>query len=190
MKSGDLVLANTFSKEYNGQGKDLLTKIGMILKKVNDKEFLIVYYSNHAYNVCVTDKIDSIDNIEIHRNNIEKYYDTKIELLKKKIRSVTEEDKDIEKKEKYNEAKKRLISNCKRLVESIDDEEILNRANEINNLKNQMKNVEFDCISTIRKENGTIKYSIRNLESEKAKTLDGISDRIIEGAFKRFYKEK
>lgn len=188
MKNGDLVLINTFSNDYKGDDKDLLLIPAMIVRVLNNNTYLTVYFQDHSYGVTTTKKIAAIEDIEIHRKRLSDYYDEKINTYKSKIKYVTQEDKDKEKAKKYEDAKQRLLANCKRLLISVDDEDLLNRVKEINNLKGQMQNIEFECTGDIRRENGTIKHNIRELESKKAIALGKLSDETIERNFGRFLR--
>ena len=188
MKNGDIVLVNWYWDDYKGDDKELLLVPAMLIRILNDNRYLVTYYSNNSYNIIVVKNIAPIEDIEIHRTRLSDYYDEKINTYKSKIRYVTNEDKDKEKVKKYEDVKHRLLNNCIRLLESVDDDELLNRAKEINNLKGQMQNVEFECAGEIRRENGSIKYHIRELNSKKNIALGKISDDAIERNFGRFLK--
>jgi len=184
MENGDMVLLNPY--DYPDDKKDLMLLVGMIIRKLNNGEYLVVYNDSLAYRIKKVKNIMPIEEIDICRKRISDYYDDSINILRSQIRHPSEEDKDQEKSAKYENAKHRLLENCKRLLKSEDDEEILNRVKEISSLKKQLLNIEFDCASEIRKYNGTIKYEIRELEAGKAKDLGRLSDDVINRNFGQY----
>lgn len=190
MKNGDLVLMNCYQDDYSGDDKDLMLLVGMLIRVLENNKYLVVYYNGSSYGITTTKNVAPIEDIEYHITRLSSYYDNKINTYKSKIRHISQEDKDKEKAEKFESAKQRLLENCRRLLNCIDDDDILNRAKEINNLKGQMQNIEFECAGEIRKANGTIKHNIHELNCKKAQALSKLSDEVIDRTFGRFLESK
>ena len=190
MKNGDLVLMNWYQDDYSGDDKDLMLLVGMLIRVLENDTYLVVYYNGNSYGITTTKNVAPIEDVEYHIIRLSCYYDDKINAYKSKIKHVSKEDKDKEKSEKFENAKQRLLENCRRLLTCVDDEDILNRAKEINNLKGQMQNIEFECAGEIRKANGTIKHSIMELNSKKAQALNKLSDEVIYRNFGRLIESK
>lgn len=180
---GDKVIFDIYSgKQPHTRG--LLTWLGIIINDNKDNSYHVMYFDDHriaiAYNVDCRFILPMEDN-EYERSRIIVKYDSLIEEEKKKIKTVSQEEKDKEKVERYESIKQRIIRNCEWCIsKDLDDEDFVNRVKEIANLKKQLFSPgKLPCMSEIHKYNGTIKYNIRELERERDKVLKRISDEEI-----------
>ena len=180
---GDKVIFDIYSgKQPHTRG--LLTWLGIIINDNKDNSYHVMYFDDHriaiAYNVNCRFIIPMEDN-EYELSRIMVKYDSLIEEEKKKIKTVSQEEKDKEKVERYESIKQRIIRNCEWCIsKDLDDEDFVNRVKEIANLKKQLFSPgKLPCMSEIHKYNGTIKYNIRELERERDKVLKRISDEEI-----------
>ena len=180
---GDKVIFDIHSgKQPHTRG--LLTWLGVIINDNKDNSYHVMYFNDHgnaiAYNVDCRFILPMEDN-EYERSRIMVKYDSLIEEEKKKLKTVSQEEKDKEKVERYESIKQRIIRNCEWCInKALDDEDFVNRVKEIANLKKQLFSPEkLPCMSEIHKHNGTIKFNIRELEKERDKALKRISDEEI-----------
>lgn len=172
MKIGDGVLFSLGKEE-------LKDNIGIIIGLKEDK--YVILNRNTYGRVYVVEKkyVENLDNVNKVRENIKSYYVPQIEELKSKLKTVTSEEKIQERVNKYNDIKNRIIKNCERIINCSDDDEFDNRLKEILKLKKQLNNIDLECGDIIRKQNGSIKYDIKNIERLINSSLNNISDERI-----------
>lgn len=172
---GDVVVFST--------GGGLKTNVGMVLKHKENGNYVVLTRHNSAYKDIEPEWISALDQIESIRNEITEKYTTEINELQSRIRRVTSEEKELEKVEKYQELKNEIKVVAKRLSESTDDTDFENRLKAISDMKKCIFSIELDCVSDIRKENGKIKWEIRDLEKRMNSELNKINDESINKAF-------
>lgn len=175
-ESGDIVLFQTDEKSFKNN-------IGMILKHKDNGNYAILSVCNSAYKDVSPSWIISIDDVEKARNEIISHYDKKIIELQSQIRKATQEEKDAEKLKKYENLKKQILETAKNLVNYKDDDDFENKLKAIADMKRAIFSIELECISDIRKENGKIKWKIKELISTRDILLKNINDENIEKAF-------
>lgn len=126
--------------------------------------------------------VHPIEDLVAVRDNINAFYDEMINAEASKLKSVTPEMKEQELKElkeRYTRIKPDILVNCKAMLETdIDDDDFLNRLAELQKLRNQLyrPNSRLECVSKTRKQNGTVKYNIRELRIERDKVLKEIDE--------------
>lgn len=176
-KVGDKVL---FSLTNKGQFP-IKSEIGIILKVTGDLYSIlkVTKMDSYIYHNIHSERIDYIENRDKIENEMVSYYDKKIEESKNKLKSVTQDVKDIEKVKKYETLKQQIKATAKNLSESEDDLDFENKLKAICKLKNQIYTIELDCISDARKYNGVIWYEIKQLEKQKDRVLKDISEEMI-----------
>ena len=189
---GDRVICDIYSGKQP-HTRELLTWLGIIINDNKDNTYHVMYFDEHriaiAYNVDEKYILPMEDN-EYERARIMVKYDSLIEEEKKKLKTVSQEEKDKKKVERYESIKQRIIRNCEWCInKDLDDEDFVNRVKEIANLKKQLFSPEkLPCMNEIHRYNGTIKYNIRELERERDKVLSRISDEEIEKKMANFYQ--
>ena len=119
--------------------------------------------------------------VEIIRNRIKNKYNALISEEEKKLRNISEEEKDDERRKWYLDIKKRIIANCQACVgPSINDDKFLNRVKEISNLKKQLFSPgRLTCVDSIERSNRAIRFNIFKLEDKMNSFLKRISDEEI-----------
>lgn len=173
-KIGNKVLFST------GTIEELKCNLGIIIDAKDDK-FVVLnrsYNSNSIYSLKEI-YLENIANVDKVRQDISEYYNSQIKELKSKLRKTTSEEKIQERVEKYNNTKNMILKNCERIVICTDDDEFENRLKEINRLNKILHAINLECGDIIRKENGRIKYDIRNIEKQMNGCLNSISDEAI-----------
>lgn len=187
---GDKVICDIYSgKQPHTRG--LLTWLGVIVNGNKNNTYHVMYFDEHriaiAYDVDERYIIPIEDN-ECERARIMVKYDSLIEEEKKKLKTVSQEEKDKEKVDRYESIKQRIIRNCEWCInKDLDDEDFVNRVKEIANLKKQLFSPKkLPCMNEIHRYNGMIKYNIRDLERERDKVLSRISDEEIEKRLANF----
>jgi len=140
------------------------------------------YNSNSIYSLKEI-YLENIINVEKVRQEISDYYNTQIEELKTKLRKTTSEEKIKERVEKYNNTRGMILKNCEKIVTCADDE-FENRLKEITRLHKVLHSINLECGDIIRKENGRIKYDIKNVEKQMNSALKSINDEAIIGMTK------
>lgn len=124
----------------------------------------------------------SLDEVAVARNEVHTFYGKKLEEESAKLASVTSEMKEQEVLERYKRIKHDVLANCKVMLDpTTDDEDFLNRLAEVQKLRNQLYKPEsrLECVIKIRKQNGTVKYNIRQLKIERDKVLSEISEEVV-----------
>lgn len=177
--TGSKILFSLGNEIYN-----LKDNLGIIIDKKDDKSVVLrIFRGGCSIYVRPNEAIDDLSNIENVRQDIIDYYTPQIDELKSKLKSVTSEEKIQERVNKYADIKNRIIINCKRIAICTDDEEFENRLKEIGKLKKQLNSIDLDCADIIRKENGKIKYEIKQIEQRMNGSLMNISDETIMKVF-------
>ena len=175
-ESGDIVLFQTGENGFKNN-------IGMILKHKDNGNYAILSVYNSAYKDVSSSWIIPISDVEKARTEIIAHYDEKITELQSQIRKATQEEKDAERLEKYESLKKQIIGTAKNLVDYKDNDDFENKLKAIADMKRAIFAIDLDCASDIRKENGKIKWKIREMISTRENLLRNISDESIEKAF-------
>lgn len=179
-KVGDKVIFSWNNTNDKSNEYDLLTHRGMVVSKNNDNTYNILYFNgcstNISYNVP-SFRIDDISMIDEEVEKINERYKYLIDEEKKKLKTVSQVEKDEQRKLVFNNTKQRIIRNCEWLTtKDIDEEDFINRVKEIANLKKQLFSPnKLPCMDEIHKYNGTIKYNIRQLENERNKIIDRLT---------------
>lgn len=106
--------------------------------------------------------------------------DEKIEVLKSKVRTLTSEEKDELVKNKFNEIQKRINATADTMLNSTDESQWINCLKEICQLKRQLFSIKIKDLDNIHKENGSIRWKIRQLEDFR-KIVENFDFNINEG---------
>ena len=175
-ESGDIVLFQTGENGFKNN-------IGMVLKHKENGNYAVLSVYNSAYKDVQPSWIIPISEVETARNEIISHYEEKIVALQIQIRKATQEEKDAERVEKYESLKKQILGTAKNLVNYKDDDDFENKLKAIADMKRAIFAINLDCASDIRKENGRIKWKIREEISARDSLLRNISDESIEKAF-------
>lgn len=177
MKIGDGIL-------FSPTEEELKSNIGLTIALKDDK-YIVLNRSSSVGNIYIREKknVESLINVEKVREDIKVFYLPQIKELESQIKTVTSEEKTQERIDKYNDIKLRIVKNCERLIICSDDDEFDNRLKEIERLKKQLFNMDLECGDIIRKQNGKIKYSIKNIEKKMHDHLNNITDEKITKAF-------
>lgn len=175
-ESGDIVLFQTGENGFKNN-------IGMILKHKENGNYAVLSVYNSAYKDVQPSWIIPINEVETARNEIISHYEEKIVALQSQIRKATQEEKDAERVEKYESLKKQILGTAKNLVNYKDDDDFENKLKAISDMKRAIFAIDLDCTSDIRKENGRIKWKIREEIYIRDSLLRNISDESIEKAF-------
>lgn len=175
-ESGDIVL---FQTDENG----FKNNIGMILKHKENGNYAVLTVYNSAYKDIQPSWIVPISEVETVRKEIVDSYEEKIVTLQSQIRKATQEEKDAERLEKYESLRKQILGTAKNLIDYKDDDDFENKLKAIADMKRAFFAIDLECASVIRKENGRIKWQIRDEISARDSLLRNISDESIEKAF-------
>lgn len=168
-----------------GQRSWYRAKLGIVIN-ASPTMLLLNLFDSRKQNFDGILKINVSDNV-VHpiedlvsiRDTINAFYDDMINAEASKLKSVTSEMKEQELKERYTRIKHDILVNCKAMLETdIDDDDFLNRLAELQKLRNQLyrPNSGLECVSKTRKQNGTVKYNIRELRIERDKVLKEIDE--------------
>lgn len=176
-RPGDIVLFQT-------NGDCFKSDIGMILKLKENGNYVVLSENKCAYKNIEWSWIADVNKAKYIRNEIRNYYEYEIARLQDKIRKPTQEEKDAEKIEKYKKLKQQIIATAKNLITCKDDCDFENKLKAITDMKKEIFSIKLDCASDIRKENGKIKYEIREAEAIRDRLLRGISEEHIIKSFK------
>ena len=174
-KNGEVVLFSTVG--------GLKTGVGMILKHKDNGNYVVLTQYNSAYKDIKPEWISPVDSVQEERNYVNSQYAEKINDKQKLIRKVTQEEKDKDRETQYRELQQQIKVIAKRLSESEDDIDFENRLKAIVDMKKNIFSIELECVSDIRKDNGKVKYEIRELERMRDAELNKISDENINKAF-------
>lgn len=179
---------------HNGKHEDtrgVLTYLGVLIHDNKDNSYHVMYFDD--YRVCIAYNIDCryiipIEDVEYERTRIITKYESLVKKEKAKLKTVSQEEKDKQKAERYENIKQRIIRNCEWCINrDLDDVDFVNRVKEIANLKKQLFSPErLPCMNEIHRYNGTVKFNIRELERERDKALERISDEEIEQRLSKF----
>lgn len=168
-----------------GQRSWYRVKLGVVIN-VSPTMLLLNLFDSRKQNFDGILKISASDNV-VHpiedlvaiRDNIHAFYDDMINAEASKLTAVTSEMKEQELKERFTRIKHDILVNCKAMLSTdIDDDDFLNRLAELQKLRNQLyrPNSGLECVSKVRKQNGTVKYNIRELRIERDKVLKEIDE--------------
>lgn len=175
IENGEVVLYST--------GGELKTNVGMILKHKDNGNYVILSKYNTAYKDINPEWITTLNNVHKTREEVIKKYNDEIAAIQEQIRKVTKEEKEQDRISQYREMQKEIKVVAKRLSESTDDVDFENRLKAISDMKKNLFSIELECVSDIRKQNGKLKYQIRELEKQRDNLLNRITDENIEKAF-------
>lgn len=172
---GDVVLFQKDEKSFKNQ-------IGIILKCKENGNYCL--YTLSPMNTAVyadvkLEWISSLDKVDDIRNQIITKYEKEISELQSQIRKPTQEEKDADKAEQYEDLKQQIINTAKNLVNYKDPEDFENKLKAIAEMKRAIFSIELECVSDIRKENGRIKWKIRDKISERDRLLKTINKESI-----------
>ena len=175
-ESGDVVLFQKDEKSFKNQ-------IGIILKCKGNGNYCL--YTLPPMNTTVYEDIkpawiSSLDKVDDIRNQIIEKYEEEISELQSQIRKPTQEEKDADKAKKYEYLKQQIINTAKNLVNNYKDhDDFENKLKAIAEMKKDIFSIELECVSDIRKENGRIKWKIRDKIYEKDSLLRPINEERI-----------
>lgn len=172
---GDVVL---FQKDENS----FKNQIGIILKCKENGNYCL--YTLPPMNTTVYEDIkpawiSSLDKVDVIRNQIIAKYEEEISELQSQIRKPTQEEKDADKAKQYEDLKQQIINTAKNLVNYKDSEDFENKLKAIAEMKKDIFSIELECVSDIRKENGRIKWKIRDKIYERDSLLRSINEERI-----------
>jgi len=175
-KIGDRVLFSLGSDDSVG----LKDNIGLIVDFYEGDYIILNRTSGHnsIYRRKIVHLVQ-IDKADEVRDEIRNHYFVKLDELKAKLRKVTSEEKVKERVEKYNDTKGMILKNCERIVICSDDDEFERRLSEIGNLKKILHAINLECGDILRKENGKVKYDMKQVERQMNGSLSKISDESI-----------
>lgn len=177
LKVGDKVL-------FSSGMSDIKHNLGIIIDK-KDENYVVVnmlYSYKYVLEYKKMCKLNTNNIIKVRQDIID-LYNPQIDELKSKIRFITDEEKNQEHISKYNNIKNQILKNCERIILSIDDDDFEDRLKTICELKKSLFSIKIECKGILRKQNGTIKHDIRELEYRMKKELELISDENIIKAF-------
>lgn len=168
---------------YKVKEDGLQQNLGMVLKKKEDNTYVILSSKNSVQKEIKEEWVIAVENVEKVREEIKQHYDVKIAEIKKQLRVVTEEEKEIEKTEKYDKLKEQIMNTARHMLESDNNDTFENKLRAIADLKKALFSIELESGAEIRKQNGRVKYTIKTIEVERDVILRGISDESIEKVF-------
>ena len=172
---GDVVLFQKDEKSFKNQ-------IGIILKCKENGNYCL--YTLSPMNTAVyadvkLEWISSLDKVDDIRNQIIAKYEKEISELQSQIRKPTQEEKDANKAEQYEDLKQQIINTAKNLVNYKDPEDFENKLKAIAEMKRAIFSIKLECVSDIRKENGRIKWRIRDKIFERDGLIKAINEESI-----------
>lgn len=182
LRMSDLVLFNKYPDDYDGD-KRLRTHIGMLIKTLENNKHLIVYYEDKSYKTITASNTSPFSTLVFHRSQLAEFYDNQIECLHNKIKQISTEVEEKEKLNKYEDIKSRLLINCQRIIDCMDDDEIINRSKEVASLRSQMVKAECDYMLKIRRHNSSINRNIHSVNIKKEAALQNLSDDAIRSVY-------
>ena len=130
-------------------------------------------------NACVSFVIEYSELGRI-KEELKNAKDLEIEKLKQSLKSTIRADYSVELQEEYDRLKELIIKNMERsiLEESMDinDNSFENRLKEICKLKKQIFSIPCDGAKDARKDNGTVKYNIKQIETAYDRQMDSLNE--------------
>lgn len=159
------------------------SNIGIILKVKENGNYVVLSENKCAYKNIECSWIADVNDAKCIRNEIRDYCESKIARLQGQIRKPTQEEKDTEKIKKYEKLKQQIIATAKNLINCKDDCDFENKLKAITDMEKKIFSIKLDCASDIRKENGKIKYEIRQTEAMRDRLLKEISEEHIIKSF-------
>ena len=149
-----------------------------VLFNISDDKYSILKSSsgsNYIYNVSISN-IRPLSDRENIINEINTYYDNKVEKYQLQIKSVKRDFYNDEIVSKYNTLKEEILNTAKNMIiNTNDDEEFENKLKAICQKKKQLFAIECEGMNDARKHNGEIKYNIKitnKQRDDKLKYLD------------------
>ena len=182
-KIGDFVYFSLSDKD----AEKLFTYSGVIINlSLGRATILERSYNNFTYNIDI-DNIRPISDKEDIINEIKEFYNKQIADYESKIKSVKRGDYEDKIVEKYCNRKQEIINTAKHMIDSKDDEDFENKLKAICEKKKQLFAIECDDILSARKQNGAIKYHIKELEKSRDNSIVNLDKSIdnIKKAFER-----
>ena len=182
-KIGDFVYFSLSDKD----AERLFTYSGLIVN-ISPNRFAILERSHSGiiYNISI-DNVRPISDKEDILSEIKKFYNTQIVDYEAKIKSVKRGDYKDEIVETYCNLKQEIINTAKHMIDSKDDEDFENKLKAICARKKEIFAIECDGIVDARKQNGAIKYHIKELEKNRDNSIANLDKSIdnIKKAFER-----
>ena len=182
-KTGDFIYFSLSDKD----AEKLFTYSGVIINLSPDRvSILNGSYTNSIYNVPL-DNIRPLSDKGKIVNEINKHYNIQIADYEAKIKSVKRGDYKDEIVEKYCDLKQEIINTAKHMIDSKDDEDFENKLKAICERKKEIFAIECDGIVHARKDNGAIKYKIKELIKNRDNSIANLDKSIdnIKKAFER-----
>lgn len=181
MKIGDKIAYLHFPADFSdlpnvgwgyiyGQNKE---KIGVARLNHSNRNV----YKNVGFDVYCPIAIETSDKVKDYFIEI---VDEKIEGLKSKVRTLTSEEKDELVKNKFNEIQKRINATADTMLNPTDESQWINCLKEICQLKKQLFSIKIKDLDNVHKENGAIRWKIRQLEDFR-KIVENFDFNINEG---------
>ncbi len=149
---------------------------GVVFKEQENGRYMIYSWQKEICKGVPKPWILPIDEIETARQEIASYYNEKIETLRGQIREATQEEKDMYKVQKYQSLKQEILATAKSLINYKDADDFENKLEALAYKKKQIFSIRLECVSAIRKENGRIKWEIRNQIHERDRLLENLTD--------------
>ena len=128
----------------------------------------LIYKNNEQYIYCpVTSK-----NYEKIREYFLEIIDEKITYHKSLIRKLTSEEKDELVKNEFNRIKEQIRATAKSMIDAEDESKFINCLKEICKLRIKLFTIKIKDLDNIHKQNGTVKWKIKQLEEFRKKVVD------------------
>ena len=182
-KIGDFVYFSLDNKNT-----DKLYKCSGIIINVSDNVASILdrAYNSTIYNIDFNN-IRPVSDRENIIDEIYEFYNKQIINHESKIKSVKRGDYEDEIVEKYCNLKQEIINTAKHMIEAKDDEDFENKLKAICARKKEIFAIECEEIVYARKDNGAIKYKIKELEKSRDNSIANLDKSIdnIKKAFER-----
>lgn len=178
-KTGDFVY---YSLSNEGEIK-LFVSSGMIVSV--SKETISILSSsgggsNYIYNVAL-DSVRPLSDKENIINEINAYYDKEIEKHQSKIKSVKREYYNDEIVSKYTQLKQEILNTAKNMIINTNDDEVFeSKLKAICQKKKELFAIECEGMNDARKQNGEVKYNIKELNKQRDSKLKYLDNSINE----------
>ena len=182
-KIGDFVYFSLSDKDT----EKLFTYSGVIINLSLDRATILERsYNNFTYNIDI-DNIRPISDKEDIINEIKEFYNKQIADYESKIKSVKRGNYKDEIVKEYCTLKQEIINTAKHMIEAKDDEDFENKLKAICARKKEIFAIECEEIVYARKDNGAIKYKIKELEKSRNNSIENLDKSIdnIKKAFER-----
>lgn len=120
-----------------------------------------VIYKISQFDIYCPISISTVENVKDYFITI---IDDEINKYKSNIRKLTSEEKDELVKNKFYEIQKRINATADTMLNSTNESQWINCLKEICQLKKQLFSIKIKDLDNIHKENGSIRWKIRQLE--------------------------